>query len=166
MGLRREARERAVQFLFQFDLNQPEDLNEALRIFWESQRAAALAEEKGAARWGEPVALPPLSEEETGIRAFADPLIRGTLEHVADIDAQIKKYARNWDLHRMAVVDRNVLRLAIYEMLYREDIPPVVSINEAVDIAKRFSTEESGRFVNGILDKVKGDLMRPARLVK
>jgi transcription antitermination factor NusB len=68
-------------------------------------------------------------------------------------------------LHRMAVVDRNVLRLAIYEMLHRQDIPPVVSINEAVDIAKRFSTEESGKFVNGILDKIKGDLMRSARLV-
>jgi transcription antitermination protein NusB len=166
MGLRREARERAVQFLFQHDLNQPEDLDEALRTFWDSQRAAALAEEKGVARWGEAVPVPPISEEEAAVQSFAEPLIRGTLEHVADVDAQIIKYARNWDLHRMAVVDRNVLRLAIYEMLYREDIPPVVSINEAVDIAKRFSTEDSGKFVNGILDKVKGDLLRPARLVK
>ncbi len=166
MGIRREARERAVQFLFQHDLNQPDNLDEALRLFWESQRAAALAEEKGAARWGEVVPLPPPTEEEEAVRAFAEPLIRGTIEHQADLDAQIKKYARNWEIHRMAVVDRNVLRLAIYEMLYREDIPPVVSINEAVDIAKRFSTEESGKFVNGILDKVKGDLMRPARLVK
>jgi len=63
------------------------------------------------------------------------------------------------------VVDRNILRLALYEMLFRDDIPPVVSINEAADIAKRFSTEDSGKFVNGILDKVKGDLMRPARIV-
>jgi transcription antitermination protein NusB len=166
MGIRREARERAVQFLFQHDLNQPENLDEALRLFWDSQRAAALAEEKGVARWGETVELPPPSTEELAVRTFAEPLIRGTIERGADLDAQIKKYAKNWDLHRMAVVDRNVLRLAIYEMLYREDIPPVVSINEAVDIAKRFSTEESGKFVNGILDKVKGDLMRPARLVK
>ena len=66
----------------------------------------------------------------------------------------------------MAVVDRNILRLAVFEMLHREDIPPVVSINEAVDIAKKFSTEDSGRFVNGILDKIKGELMRPARIVK
>jgi len=66
----------------------------------------------------------------------------------------------------MAAVDRNVLRLAIYEMLYREDIPPVVSINEAVDIAKKFSTQDSGKFVNGILDKIKGELMRPAREIK
>ena len=63
----------------------------------------------------------------------------------------------------MAVVDRNILRLAIYEMLHRDDIPPVVSINEAVDIAKRFSTEDSGKFVNGILDRVKAEVMRPAR---
>lgn len=166
MGMRREARERAVQFLFQHDLNQPEDLEEALRVFWESQRAAALAEDKGVARWGEAVELPPPTSEEAAMRAFAEPLIRGTLQHVGEIDAEIKKYAKNWDLHRMAVVDRNVLRLAIYEMRHREDIPPVVSINEAVDIAKRFSTEESGKFVNGILDKVKGDLMRPARLVQ
>jgi N utilization substance protein B len=165
MGMRREARERAVQFLFQYDLNQPEDLDAALRVFWESQAAAALAEEKAVARWGEAVELPPPTVEEAAVRSFAEPLIRGTVEHIASLDAQIKKYARNWDLHRMAVVDRNVLRLAIYEMLYREDIPPIVSINEAVDIAKRFSTEDSGKFVNGILDKVKGDLMRPSRLV-
>jgi N utilization substance protein B len=166
MGIRREARERAVQFLFQYDLNHSEDLDQALRLFWESQRAAALAEEKGSARWGEPVELPPPSAEEAAVRVFAEPLIRGTLEHLPELDTQIKKYARNWEIHRMAVVDRNVLRLAIYEMLHRDDIPPVVSINEAVDIAKRFSTEESGKFVNGILDKVKGDLLRPARLVK
>lgn len=63
----------------------------------------------------------------------------------------------------MAAVDRNILRLAIYEMLHREDIPPVVSINEAVDIAKKFSTDNSGKFVNGLLDKVRSELMRPAR---
>ena len=78
----------------------------------------------------------------------------------------IKKHAKNWELHRIAAVDRNILRLAIYEMLHRDDIPPVVSINEAVDIAKKFSTQDSGKFVNGILDKVKGELMRPARIVK
>jgi N utilization substance protein B len=166
MGTRREARERAVQFLFQYDLNQPEDLEEALRLFWESQRAAALAEDKAGARWGQAVELPPPTVEEAAIQAFAEPLVRGTLDHLTEVDTQIKKYAQNWDIHRMAVVDRNVLRLAIFEMLHRDDIPPVVSINEAVDIAKRFSTEESGKFVNGILDKVKGDLMRPARLVK
>ena len=97
------------------------------------------------------------------MRLFAEPMIRGTLENQDEIDERIKRHARNWDLHRMAVVDRNVLRLAIFEMLHRDDIPPVVSINEAVDIAKKFSTEDSGKFVNGILDKVKSELMRPAR---
>lgn len=166
MGMRREARERAVQFLFQYDLNRPEKLEETLKQFWDSQQNAALAEDKGKARWGEKVELPPPTTEETALRLFAEPLIRGTVEHLEELDEKIKHYTKNWDLRRMAVVDRNVLRLAVYEMLYRDDIPPVVSINEAVDIAKRFSTDESGRFVNGILDKIKGDLMRPARIVK
>ena len=166
MGKRREARERAVQFLFQYDLNPPEDLAAALNQFWDSQRAAALAEDKGAATWGQPVELPPPSVDEAAIRLFADPLIRGALEHRDEADAVIKKHAINWELHRIAAVDRNILRLAIYEMLHRDDIPPIVSINEAVDIAKKFSTQDSGKFVNGILDKVKGELMRPARDVK
>jgi N utilization substance protein B len=166
MGKRREARERAVQFLFQHDLNPPEDLDRALDHFWETQRAAALAEDKGAATWGQPTELPPPTADEAAIRLFADPLIRGSVEHREEADAIIKKHTKNWELHRIAAVDRNILRLAIYEMLHREDIPPIVSINEAVDIAKKFSTQDSGKFVNGILDKVKGELMRPARVVK
>ncbi len=163
MGKRREARERAVQFLFQHDLNPPEDLDRALNQFWDSQRNGAIAEEKGAATWGQPVELPPPTAEEAAIRIFADPLIRGALEHREEADAIIQKHAKNWELHRIAAVDRNILRLALFEMLHRDDIPPVVSINEAVDIAKKFSTQDSGKFVNGILDKVKGELMRPAR---
>ncbi len=164
MGMRREARERAVQFLFQHDLNPPENLEEALNQFWESQRAAASddapkqpARAQGAA---------PAGAGDAPVRLFADPLIRGTLEHRPEIDERIRKQVRNWALNRIAAVDRNILRLAIYEMLHREDIPPVVSINEAVDIAKKFSTAESGKFVNGVLDKIRGDLMRPARIVK
>jgi len=166
MGKRREARERAVQFLFQHEMNPPEDLEAALEQFWQTQRAAAIAEEKGGATWGQQVELPPPTADEAAIRLFAEPLIRGTLEHRAEADELIQKYTRNWELHRIAAVDRNILRLAIYEMLHREDIPPVVSINEAVDIAKKFSTQDSGKFVNGILDKVKGQLLRPARVVK
>ncbi len=166
MGKRREARERAVQFLFQHDLNPPEDIEGALNEFWDSQRAAALAIEKGKATWGEAVELPPPSAGEAETRLFAEPLIRGTLQYRAEIDEHIKRHVRNWDFNRIAAVDRNILRLAIYEMLHREDIPPVVSINEAVDIAKKFSTQDSGKFVNGILDKVKAELMRPARNVK
>ena len=163
-GKRREARERAVQFLFQHDLNPPENLDAALEHFWNSQRMAALIDEKNSkANWGEKVELPPPTTEDAAMRLFADPLIRGTLEQRDALDEVIKKHAKNWDLPRIAAVDRNIMRLAIYEMLHRDDIPPVVSINEAVDIAKKFSTEDSGKFVNGILDKVKGDLMRPAR---
>ncbi|MCS7089442.1 MAG: transcription antitermination factor NusB [Verrucomicrobiota bacterium] len=161
-GKRREARERAVQFLFQYDLNPTENLDEALQEFWETQRLATRAEPDGPT-WGQRAELPPPTAEEIEIREFAEPLIRGTLAHRDEIDQRIRQYAKNWDLHRMAVVDRNVMRLAIYEMLYREDIPPVVSINEAVDIAKKYSTPESGKFVNGILDRIKSDLMRPAR---
>lgn len=163
MGKRREARERAVQFLFQYDLNPSDDLEEALGQFWDSQRAVAIAQDHGPATWGQSIQLPPASAEEAAVRLFADPLIRGALEHRDEIDQVIRKYAKNWDLRRMATVDRNILRLAIYEMMYRDDIPPVVSINEAVDIAKKFSTEDSGKFVNGILDRAKRDVLRPAR---
>ncbi len=166
MGKRREARERAVQFLFQHDLNPREDLDAALNEFWESQRAAAIAEDKARANWNEPVVLPPPTAGEAEMRLFSEPMIRGTLQHRDVIDEHIKKHVKNWDFNRIAPVDRNILRLAIYEMFHRDDIPPVVSINEAVDIAKKFSTEDSGKFVNGILDKVKAELMRPARIVK
>ena len=166
MGKRREARERAVQFLFQHDLNPPEDLDQALEQFWGTQRSAAIAEEKGNATWGQEIELSQPTAEEKEVRLFAEPLIRGALQHRDAIDAQIKQFVKNWELHRIAAVDRNILRLALYEMLHREDIPPVVSINEAVDIAKKFSTQDSGKFVNGVLDKVKSELMRPARIVK
>jgi transcription antitermination protein NusB len=166
MGQRREARERAVQFLFQYDMNPSSNLDEALNHFWESQQAPAIAEEKASATWGQKIELPPPTEEEASLRVFSDKLIRGTLEHREELDERIQKHAQNWDLRRMAIVDRNILRLAIYEMLYREDIPPIVSINEAVDIAKKFSTQDSGKFVNGLLDKIKGEILRPARIVE
>ncbi len=155
-----------MQFLFQHDLNPYDKLDEALDQFWDSQRAPAIAGERAGATWGVQTELPPATAEEVATRQFADRLIRGVLEHRSELDKRIMQFAQNWDLKRMAVVDRNVLRLGIYEMFFREDIPPVVSINEAVDIAKKFSTEASGKFVNGILDKIKGELSRPARVVK
>jgi N utilization substance protein B len=167
MGKRREARERAVQFLFQYDINPPENLELELAQFWNSQRTAAIEEDKASmATWGEKIELPPPTVEEAETRLFAEPLIRGVLEHRDAIDEKIKSHTKNWDFHRIAAVDRNIMRLAIFEMLYREDIPPVVSINEAVDIAKKFSTQDSGKFVNGILDKIRGEILRPARIVK
>jgi N utilization substance protein B len=160
MGTRREARERAMQFLFQYDLNPAADLDEALERFWTGLRTG----EPETAAPGAPAAPPgPPTAAEAAVRLFAEPLIRGTLEHREELDRIIQKHAKNWSLHRMAVVDRNLLRLAAYEMLYRPDIPPVVSINEAVDIAKKYSTDDSGKFVNGILDSLRKELLRPAR---
>lgn len=162
-GKRREARERAVQFLFQHEMNTPENLDQTLEEFWITQRANTHAEKQESPTWGEKQELPPPTTDEASVQLFADPLIRGVLEHRDKIDAEIQKHAKNWSLHRMAAVDRNVLRLATFEMLFREDIPPIVSINEAVDIAKKFSTHDSGKFVNGILDQVRKELMRPLR---
>jgi len=138
-GKRRLARELAIQFLYQYDMGggEPED---ELRLFWLTQ-----------------------NEINDAVCAFATELIHGYLANRAVVDENIQKYTEHWELHRIAAVDRNILRLAIYEMLCRDDIPPVVSINEAVDIAKKFSTQESGAFVNGILDRLKADLPRPGR---
>ena len=86
---------------------------------------------------------------------FADLLVKGTVEHITVIDRIISKYAENWNISRMAVIDRNILRMAVYEMLYKEDIPPNVSINEAIELAKKYGDIDSGKFVNGILDKIK-----------
>jgi N utilization substance protein B len=100
------------------------------------------------------------------VREFAQPLIDGMVAHLPEIDERIARYTDNYEIRRISPVDRNVLRLAIYEMLYRDDIPPVVSINEAIELAKTFGGNESGGFVNGILDRVKGDLSRPLREAK
>ena len=83
--------------------------------------------------------------------------------HLPDVDERIRRYCENYEFRRISAVDRNVLRLAIYEMLYRDDIPPVVSINEAIELAKAYGGADSGRFVNGILDRIRKDLDRPAR---
>ncbi len=163
MGTRRQARERAVQFLFQHDHNPPEDLTGALEHFWVHQRPAVIEVVEGKTTWGEEKELPPPTVDDVAIREFAEPLVRGVLEYREGIDERLQKLATNWDLHRMAAVDRNILRLAAFEMVHREDIPPVVAINEAVDIAKRFSTDESGKFVNGILDKLVAQLDRSVR---
>jgi N utilization substance protein B len=139
MGMRREGREAAIQFLFQHELNPQSDV------------------EGSFVRYVKMIDLKAATAE------FARTLALGVLAHQKEIDAVIISLAENWDFPRIANLDRNVLRLAIYEMLKRDDIPPVVSINEAIEIAKKFSTEDSGKFVNGILDKVKGGLNRPSR---
>jgi transcription antitermination protein NusB len=138
MGKRREGREAAVQFLFQKDLNSgaEKDLAES---FWNLRPATQKTREFGTA------------------------LIEGVLANKPAIDEQIKKFAANYELNRIAAVDRNILRVAIYEMLFNPEVPPVVSINEAIEIAKRFGSEDSGRFVNGILDRIRHELPRHPR---
>lgn len=144
MGKRREGREAAVQFLYHLDLNHGTSA-ELYPHFWNLRMA------------------PDKKETSAKTRAFVEQLVAGITAHGPEIDERIKKWAANYDLHRIAPVDRNILRLAIYEMLFCPDVPPVVSINEAIEIAKRFGGEESGRFVNGILDRIRGELSRPAR---
>lgn len=129
MRKRTLAREFALQILYQQDLN-PEAVDVLLSSFWGLNSA------------------PP------EVREYADRLVRGVLGHLNEIDAVLSQYAEHWELHRMAAVDRNILRFSVYELLYLEEIPPKVVINEAVNIAKKFSQEESGKFVNGILDKI------------
>jgi len=91
------------------------------------------------------------------VKAFAEGLIRGTVEHLEDIDPLIQKAVDKWKLLRLAAIDRNIIRVSAYEILFRDDIPDAVSINEALEIAKRFSTAESAAFINGILDRISKD---------
>jgi N utilization substance protein B len=127
---RRKAREHALQILFQLDVRKDKPSAAILKNFWAEYRP------------------------EDEVKAFAEEIVKGTFKHLAGIDKLIHQCAKNWSLERMAVVDRNVLRLAVYEILYRTDIPTSVTINEAIEIAKKFGTDESGAFVNGILDSV------------
>ena len=102
-------------------------------------------------------------DEERAYYAFAEELVHGTLAHLAEIDATISRLAENWRLERIARVELAILRLAVHELLHRPDIPPVVTINEAVDLAKEYASPESGRFLNGILDRLSRELDRPLR---
>lgn len=95
---------------------------------------------------------------ETQVVEFATQLVEGTRQYVAVIDQRLAGVTRNWDLRRMATVDRNVLRMAVYELMHCTDVPPKVVINEAIDLGKKFSTANSGGFVNGILDRIRIDL--------
>lgn len=129
MGARRKARELALQMLFQYDVagNDPDDI---IETFEDIQRVRP------------------------NIREFAIRVFRGTLEKQTDIDKIVVEQAENWRLSRMPVVDRNLIRMAIYEMMYLDETPKLVILDEAIEIAKRFGTEKSSQFINGILDGV------------
>ncbi len=136
---RRQNRIAAMQFLYMCESNQPKDINDALRVFFENQ------------------------EKERDFYSFGEELATEAWARHEEVDKVIKEYIRNWAFERIAKVDLAILRLAIYELNYRLDIPPIVSINEAIDLAKEFSDPEARRFVNGILDRFKETLQRPLR---
>ena len=136
---RHDGRVAALQYLYAWSINPPDNPVDDLRIFFEGL------------------------EHPRDHYSFGEELIDGVIKNREAIDAQIRSMAQNWEFERIAKIDLAILRIAMYEMLHRKDIPPVVSINEAIEIAKKFSTAESGAFVNGLLDKVKKDVLRPAR---
>lgn len=106
-------------------------------------------------------------EIEREIREYADSLIEGTCANIEKIDSLIQKYAQNWDIPRMATIDRNILRMACFELGSKKDVPPKVVINEAIELAKKYGDVESPKFVNGILDKIfKEEIKRPNEFEK
>jgi N utilization substance protein B len=135
MGLRRTARECALQMLYQYDVGK-QPIEEILESFWE------------------------MNEHPRKVREFADELFEGSIKRIKEIDKTIQQHTKNWRLSRMAAVDRNILRVAVYEFLCDTGTPVTVVINEALEIAKKFSTHESAQFVNGVLDSIKNDLMQ------
>ena len=139
MGTRRQARELAMQALFYMDIRKDaseETLENFCGCFCTSKKS----------------------------RPFFRKLVNGVLGTKDQIDALVERYSQNWNISRMSCVDRNVMRIAVYEMLYCDDIPPKVSINEAVDIGKKFGTQESGAFINGIMDSIREALLEEGTL--
>ncbi len=138
MGKRRRARENTLQFLYQYDTLKESSshairIDEMLMLFWTTKELTV----------------------EEDVREFSNKLITGACENIEGIDNIINRYSEHWRLSRMSKIDRNILRMAIYELVYLRDIPPPVTINEAVELAKKYGTEESGAFVNGILDRIR-----------
>lgn len=129
MRNRTKSREYGLQLLYQVELR-GEERQQVLVEFWTEHEAP-----------GE-------------IRAYAKRLVEGTLKHQDTIDQLISSHAKNWDMKRMAIVDRNILRLGVYELMHEPDVPPNVSINEAIELAKRFGDSASPKFINGILDAI------------
>ena len=157
MGQRRRSREVALQVLYQLDMTgvSPE---EGISLYFDHFALNRDADPESLEDNMLPPAdgnLKPWSQESLRVaRPFAELLVQGVCLHRDEIDGWIGSASENWRLDRMSVVDRNILRIAIYEMSYCEDIPPKVSINEAIDLAKRFSGQDSGPFINGVLDQV------------
>jgi transcription antitermination factor NusB len=135
MRKRSQSREFALQILYQIDITR-ESSDQVWDSFWTTSDE---------------------TDADEAVKDFARNLVKGVADNLSAIDLKISQYAKNWELERMAVVDRNILRLGAYEILFCRDIPPKVSINEAVELAKKYSDVQAGKFVNGILDKIKSD---------
>ena len=136
---RRQNRVAAMQFLYLYESNRGDTLTELLLGFMDTQ------------------------EKERDYYQFAEELIHGTIGNLEEIDAKIQSLASNWKFDRIARVDLAILRMACFELLHRSDIPPVVTINEAIDLGKEYSNQESRRFLNGVLDRMSSELGRPLR---
>ena len=141
MGGRRKAREKALQILFQLDFRTA-DVEAVLNEFWSTHPAGPT------------------------VRDFTEKLVRGTFANRESIDDMIGSTLENWTMDRLAAVDRAILRFATYELMHLPDVPPKVTINEAVEIAKSYGTEESGRFINGVLDKIREKIGKSTELTK
>jgi len=133
VGARREGRELALQALYALDLN-PMETRESLRLLRENSRVAA------------------------AVRGFAEELVTGVMENRTVLDGKINERSTNWSISRMTRVDLNILRIATFELMFRGEIPKSVTMNEAIEVAKKFGTEESPAFINGILDEIAATL--------
>lgn len=136
MRKRTKARENALKILYAIDIT-GDDPKQCIDRYWRENE-----------------------EKDTEIKTFANSLVLGASHKKAQIDKVISGCATNWQMGRMAVIDRNILRFAVYELMFADEIPPKVTINEAIDIAKRYGDSESGKFVNGILDKIHKDIAK------
>lgn len=163
-NVRRAARERALQLLFMLEKNPPERLETAVQRFWDQQR---MLEREAVANMPGHRSCPDVSgsdaQDDERLRAFAERLVAGVRQHQRLIDERLEGYLDNWRLDRLGGIERNVLRIAFYELFHEQDVPPVVCINEAVDLAKYFCATGSGRFVNGVLDRARKAVPRDPR---
>jgi N utilization substance protein B len=142
---RTRSREFALQILYERDIaSTPTD--DAMEDFWQDRSDLALSS-------AEKMSLED-DKKEPEVREYTERLVRGVAENLSVIDATIERFAENWEMSRMACVDRNILRLGTYEILYVDEIPMKVAINEAVELAKRYGEADSSKFVNGILDRI------------
>ena len=133
MRKRTQSREFALQILYQVDIRRNVDPAEVIADFWQTSDSAAKDKE---------------------VKEYTEKLVNGTRQNLEKIDSLIERFAENWDIRRMAYVDRNILRLSTFEMVFSGEVPMKVAINEAVELAKRFGEPDSSKFVNGILDKI------------